>query len=164
MASSTRSQPAFKHASSKLGKTPSPPAEPGAAGPPGGDPLDPWDVEVVVPPLSRGQTWCWWVPCSALIRVRPCSMWDSLPWPVDLSGRREQLPAQAVTPPLDSDRRFTAVLIFLGFSLLNTRENSQRSLLGAVFLWKFEDKSCCSLFKKQHWVIFHLLLIFFFQH
>lgn len=166
--SSTRSQPAFKHASSKVGETPSPPAEPGAAGldhlgvTPGSlgcggcsPPTLPGpDMVLVGALLSAGQG-------ETSLNVG-CS-WDPLPQPVGLSGHRLQLPAQAVTPPLDSDRHLTAVLISLGFSLLNTRENSQRSLLDVLFLWKFEDKSCCSLFKKQHWIIFHLLLNFFFS-
>uniref|UniRef100_A0A8B9RYK3 Ssu-2 homolog n=1 Tax=Accipiter nisus TaxID=211598 RepID=A0A8B9RYK3_9AVES len=42
--------------------------EPGAAGPPGDAPLDPWDVEVGPPPLFQGQTRRCRVPGSALVR------------------------------------------------------------------------------------------------
>ncbi|KAM6325666.1 protein SSUH2 homolog [Podargus strigoides] len=42
--------------------------KPGAAGPPGDAPLDPWDMEVGAPPLFRGQTRCCQVPRSALVR------------------------------------------------------------------------------------------------
>ena len=66
--------------------------------------------------------------------------------------------------PQDRDGHLPTVLLFLGFSSLNARENSQRSLLAGVFcLCKSEDKFCWTLFKTRHWLIFPLLLGFFFQ-
>ncbi|XP_074770593.1 protein SSUH2 homolog isoform X3 [Athene noctua] len=44
--------------------------KPGAAGPSGDTPLDPWDVEVGAPPLFQGQTRRCRVPHSVLVRTR----------------------------------------------------------------------------------------------
>lgn len=63
---------------------------------------------------------------------------DPLPRPVGLSGLGEQPPARAVSLPRDPqllDGRLTTVLIFMGFSSLDTREISQRSLLPGVFFF-----------------------------
>lgn len=126
--------------SSKVGKMPSSPAEPGAAGPPRDTPLHPWDVEVGAPPLFQGQTRRCRLPRSALVRVSPCSLpaalWSPFPGQWDPQGAAP--PGAASLPrdpsaPRDRDGHLATVPIFLGFSSLNARENSQRSLLPGVF-------------------------------
>uniref|UniRef100_A0A663M648 Ssu-2 homolog n=1 Tax=Athene cunicularia TaxID=194338 RepID=A0A663M648_ATHCN len=66
--------------------------KPGAAGPSGDTPMDPWDVDIGAPPLFQGQTRRCRVPHSVLVRVSPRSL--SATRCVTCKGSRRRLKQQ----------------------------------------------------------------------